>query len=280
MNESLGKRYKAIFFLFLAATLWSSGGALIKLVSWNPVALAGLRSFIAVFVLFAFIRHPRFTWSFSQMGGAMAYTMTVTLFVTATKLTTAANAILLQYTAPIYVALLGAWFLGEHPEWFDWITISVVIGGIVLFFFDRLTAGSLLGNVFAILSGLSFACLVLFLRKQKEGSPLESVILGNLLTGLVGVPFMFESMPDAMSWGIIILLGVFQLGLSYVLYAEAIKHTTALEAILISGIEPILNPIWVSLFLGESPGQWALIGGVIVLVSVTTRGVMITMRKD
>jgi len=274
------KRYRAIIFLLIAATLWSSGGLLIKLVSWNSVAIAGLRSLIAVLVLLVFFRHSRLSWSLSQIGGAVAYAVTVTLFVMATKLTTAANAILLQYTAPIYVALLGAWFLGEMTQWFDWITILVVIGGMALFFFDHLTTGNLLGNGCAILSGLSFSFLILFLRKQKNESPLGSIILGNLLTGLIGLPFMFKSMPSPMSWVGLILLGVVQLGLSYVLYSEAIKHVTALEAVLLSGIEPILNPIWVFLILGEVPGKWALVGGFIVFISVTARCVIAALRKD
>jgi drug/metabolite transporter (DMT)-like permease len=274
------KRYRAIIFLLIAATLWSSGGLLIKLVSWNPVAIAGLRSLIAVLILLVFFRHSRLSWSFYQIGGAVAYAVTVILFVVATKLTTAANAILLQYTAPVYVALLGAWFLGESTQWFDWTIIFVVIGGMVLFFLDHLTAGNLLGNGFAILSGLSFSFLILFLRKQKNESPLGSVILGNLLTGLIGLPFMFESMPSPMSWVGLILLGVVQLGLSYVLYSEAIKHVTALEAVLIPGIEPILNPIWVFLILGEVPGKWALAGGFIVFISVTARCVIAALRKD
>lgn len=276
---TMEKRYRAIIFLLVAATLWSSGGLLIKLVSWNPVAIAGLRSLIAVLVLFVFFRHSRLSWSFSQIGGAVAYSATVTLFVMATKLTTAANAILLQYTAPVYVALLGAWFLGESTQWFDWIIIFVVIGGMVLFFFDHLTTGNLLGNGCAILSGLSFSCLILFLRKQKGESPLGSIILGNIFTGLAGVPFMFESMPSPMSWVGLIFLGVVQLGLSYVLYSEAIKHVTALEAVLIPGIEPILNPIWVFLILGEAPGKWALMGGLIVFISVTARCVIAGLRK-
>ena len=274
------KRYKAIIFMLVAAILWSSGGLLIKLVSWNPVAIAGSRSFIAVVVLLLFFRGSRLTWSFSQIGGAVAYAFTVTLFVTATKLTTAANAILLQYTAPIYVAFLSIWFLGESVQWFDWVTILLVIGGMVLFFLDRLTTGNLLGNSLAILSGLGFSFLILFLRKQKDESPLGSIILGNILTGLIGLPFMFGSMPSAMSWAGIVLLGVVQLGFSYVLYSEAIKHVTAIEATLIPGIEPILNPIWVFLILGEVPGKWALVGGFIVFVSVTTRCLIAGLRKD
>jgi drug/metabolite transporter (DMT)-like permease len=274
------KKSKAILSLLLSAILWSSGGLMIKLVSWNPVAIAGLRSLIAMIVIVAYVRRPRFTWTFPQIGGAIAYAVTVTLFVIATKLTTAANAILLQYTAPVYVAFLSAWVLEERPQWFDWLTIGVVIGGMTLFFLDRLAPGSLLGNVLAILSGISFASFVLFMRKQRNESPVETVILGNLFTGLIGLPFMFGAMPDARSWIGLFFLGVIQLGLSYVLYSKAIKHVTALEAILIPGIEPILNPIWVFLILGERPGKWALIGGFIVLISVTLRSLIAIRRRE
>ncbi|TEU10276.1 MAG: DMT family transporter [Anaerolineales bacterium] len=271
VDESRGERYKAIGFLIVTAVLWSSGGLLIKWISWNPLAIAGTRSAIAALVLLVVLRRPHLTWSSAQIGGAIAYAVTVILFVLANKLTTAANAILLQYTSPIYIALFGAWFLGERATRLDWITIFVVIGGMVLFFLDDLTTGGFWGNVCAISSGVTFACLVLFMRKQKDGSPLESIFLGNILTALVGLPFMFEAMPSASSWVGLLLSGVLQLGLSHVLYAAAIKHIAALEAILIAVIEPILNPLWVLLIMGETPGPWALLGGFIVLVSVTIR---------
>jgi drug/metabolite transporter (DMT)-like permease len=272
-------RSRAIIFLLLSALLWSFGGLFIKLVTWNPVAIAGLRGFIAMFVLIVYVRHPHFTWSFPQIGGAIAYAVTVTLFVIATKLTTAANAILLQYTAPVYVAFLGSWILKERVLWFDWLIVLTVIGGMTLFFLDRLTPGNQLGNVSAILSGLGFAFFVLFMRKQKNESPLETVLLGDLFTGLIGLPFMFESMPGALSWLGLLFLGIVQLGLSYVFYSEAIRHVTALEAILIPGIEPILNPVWVFLMLGEAPGKWALMGGFVVLMSVTARSLIAVRRK-
>jgi drug/metabolite transporter (DMT)-like permease len=275
--ESRGKRHKAIGFLIATAILWSTGGLLIKMISWNPIAIAGMRSAIATFILLAALRRPHITWSSSQIGGAVAYTVTVILFVLATKLTTAANAILLQYTAPIYIALFGAWFLGERATRLDWVTIFVVIGGMVLFFLDDLTTGGFWGNVCAISSGVTFACFILLMRKQKDDSPLESVLLGNILTALVSVPFMFEAMPNASSWIGLILAGVLQLGLSHILYAAAIKHVTALEAILIPVIEPILNPLWVLLIMGEAPGPWAFLGGFIVLVSVTVRCVVATL---
>jgi drug/metabolite transporter (DMT)-like permease len=118
------------------------------------------------------------------------------------------------------------------------------------------------------------------MRKQRNESPIETVILGNLFTGIIGLPFMFGSIPDARSWVGLFVLGVIQLGLSYVLYSKAIKHVTAIEAILIPGIEPILNPIWVFLILGERPGKWALIGGFIVLISVTLRSLIAIRRRD
>ena len=273
-------RHKAILFLLLSAFLWSTGGLFIKLVSWNAVAIAGVRGFISMGVLLAYVRRPKFTWSIPQIGGAVIFALTVTLFVAATKLTTAANAILIQFTAPVYVAFLSAWFLGERTRWFDWVMIVVVVGGIVLFFLDRLTPGNLLGNVCAILSGLGFSFFVLCMRKQKNESPIETVLLGNLFTGLIGLPFMFESIPSVTSWLGLIFLGVVQLGLSYVFYSEAIKHVTALEAVLIPGIEPILNPLWVFMILGERPGKWALVGGLVVLVSVTFRSLIALRSKN
>lgn len=275
-EESRGERYKAISFLIVTAILWSTAGLLIKLISWNPLAIAGMRSAIAAIVLLAFLRRPHLTWSSAQIGGAVAYALTVILFVAANKLTTAANAILLQYTSPIYAALLGTWFLGEQTTRRDWITIFVVMGGMVLFFLDDLTTGGFWGNVCAISSGATFACLVLFMRKQKNESPLESILLGNILTALIGLPFIFQTMPSASSWIGLVFAGVIQLGISQILYSAAIKHVAALEAILIQTIEPILNPLWVLLVMGEAPGPWAFAGGFIVLASVTIRYVATT----
>lgn len=271
-------RTKALVFLVLTAVLWSFGGLLIKLVNWNPLAIAGMRSAIAALLMLFFIRKPKLTLSFGAISGALAYAATVTLFVTANKFTTAANAILLQYTAPIYVAIMSAWFLKEKVRVSDWMTIFMVLGGMVLFFLDDLKAGSLLGNILAILSGLTFAIMIICLRSQKASSPLITVFWGNVLTALIGLPFMFGSMPDGASWLGLLLLGVFQLGLSYILYTLAIKKVSALEAILIPIIEPILNPIFVLVVMGEVPGPWSLIGGMVVLVSITLRCVYSVLK--
>ena len=256
-----------------AALCWSLGGLLIKSVAWPPLAVAAGRGFIAAAFLAAFAPRFRFTWSAAQIGGAIAYASTTVLFVTANKLTTAANAILLQYTAPVWIALFGAWFLGERATRADWATIAVVFGGMALFFCDDLRLSGVTGNLVALASGVAFASMTLLLRKQKDTSAVESIFLGNLLAGVIGLPFIVQSglLPNTGSWIALGLLGTVQLGFSYLLYSRAIRHVTALEAVLIPVIEPILNPVWVLLMLGERPGPLSLLGGVIVLTAVTLR---------
>jgi len=263
---------RAVFMLVATAVLWSLGGVLIKWVDWHPVAIAGTRSLIgAVLIGIAFRRELRFTWSLDQIGAALAYAGTVVLFVIANKLTTAANAILLQYTAPIYVVLFSPWFLGERASRRDGLVLLTMMGGMVLFFLDELTLDGYLGNGIALLSGLCFAWLTLFLRRQKNGSALPSLLLGNLLAGMIGLPFMFESLPDLSGWMGLLLLGVVQLGLPYILYALALRHVMAVEGILIPMIEPVLNPVWVFLMMGETPSPWAIVGGAIILGAVIFR---------
>jgi len=264
-----GSRSKGITLLLATALLWSLGGVLIKWVSWNAMAIAGMRSAIAFPLMLIVIRREHLTFSPVQMWGAFAYAGTVILFVVATRMTTAANAILLQYMAPVYVALFSSMFLGERVTPFDWLIILAAISGVALFFMDHLTAEGMAGNGLAILSGMFFGALVLLMRKQKEAYPLGSVFLGNILTTLVCLPFMFGRMPDASSWIALALLGAIQLGLSYILYSYAIRMVAALEAIMIPVIEPILNPVWVLLVIGERPGPWAIMGGVVVILAVS-----------
>ncbi|MBC8059650.1 MAG: DMT family transporter [Clostridiaceae bacterium] len=272
------ERSRAIIFLIITAILWSLGGVLIKSIEWNPVAIAGMRSIIAAIVLLIVIKKPKLTWSFAQIGAAVAYSGTVILFVMANKITTAANAILLQYTAPIYVALFGAWFLKEKAKFFDWLIIFTVFGGMALFFLDHLNGNGVLGNIVAVGSGVCFGFFAIFMRMQKDGSPIESVLLGNILTAVIAIPFMFKSPPNTQGWIYLLIMGVVQLGIPYILYSMAIKHVTALEAILIPVIEPILNPVWVFLMIGETPGPWAILGGAIVIIAVTLRCGLATFR--
>lgn len=272
-------RFLPLLLLLLAAVLWSLAGVLIKSVHGHPMALAAGRSLIAIPVMLLCIGRPRFSFSPAQIGGAIGYALTVALFVFATRMTTAANAIFLQYTAPIYVAIIGRWYLGERALPIDWLVIAIALAGIALFFFDKLSASGLWGNVVALGSGVAFASLVLFLRKERAGSPVTSAILGNALVAVAGLPILVRTHFSATDLRLLLILGVVQLGLPYVFYTAAIKHVTALEATLVTLIEPILNPTWVMLALGERPGRWAIVGGILVLGAVLTRGAMIVRTR-
>ncbi len=265
---------RAVGQLLVAALLWSTAGVLIKGIAWPPLAVAGGRGIIAALFLLATSRGLKFTWSRVQVGAALAYVGCTVTFVVANRLTTAANAILLQYTAPVWVALAGAWFLGERPTRADWWAIAATFAGMSLFFADELRLTSIVGNLIGALSGVCFAAMAILMRKQKDSSAVESIILGNLFAFVIGLPFIATAPAlPARGWIMLLVLGVLQLGLSYRLYSRAIRHVTALEAVLIPVVEPILNPVWVLLFVGERPGPLALVGGGIVLGAVTLRAV-------
>lgn len=272
-------RRKAILLLAAAAVMWSLGGLLIKMVNANPLAISGARSAIAAIVLWIALKKPKITWSPAQIGAALFYAFMVLLFVAANKLTTAANAILLQFTSPIYVAILGAWILKEKVKLIDGVTIAVMLGGMALFFFDNLSAQGIVGNILAAASGVSFAGFTICMRLQKNGSALESVWMGNIATAVIGLPFLLQTPPDAVSWLNLGILGIVQLGIPYILYAAAIRHVSAIEAVLVSAVEPIFNPVWVLLMLGEIPGPLASVGGVVVLAAVTCRCIWSARRE-
>ncbi len=261
--------------LVIAAALWSSAGLLIKHIDWPPFAVAGGRGFFAALFLLATNRKLNFTWSRPQLLGAFCYAGCTVCFCAATKLTTAANAILLQYTAPVWVAILGWVFLRERATRLDWTTVIVVVAGMGLFLADGLAVGNLAGDGLGLLSGVFFAAMTMALRAQKDSSPLESIILGNALAFMVGLPSIATAGNlSADGWLALVVLGVVQLGISYRFYAFAIKHVTALQAVLIPVIEPLLNPLWVLIAMGEKPTALAMLGGAIVLSAITTRSLI------
>jgi drug/metabolite transporter (DMT)-like permease len=266
---------KAVGFLLLAALGWSLAGVLFKLVDWPPLAAAGGRGLVsALFLIAVSGRKLRFTWSPLQLGTAFVYAGCTVLFAIANKMTTAANAILLQYTAPVWIALFGAWLLNERATRADWLTIAASFAGMALFLYEGLQLNNLAGILVALASGIFFAAMIMLLRKQKDGSPIESIILGNLLGFVISLPVMWTAgVPSTGSIVALVVLGVVQLGIPYLLYARAIPHVTALEGALIPVIEPILNPVWVMLFIGERPSPLSLLGGVIVVGAVTWRAI-------
>lgn len=246
-----------------------------KLVDWPPLAAAGGRGLVsALFLIVVTGRRLRFTWSPLQLGTAFVYAGCTVLFAIANKMTTAANAILLQYTAPVWIALFGAWLLNERATRADWLTIAASFAGMALFLYEGLQLNNLAGILVALASGIFFAAMIMLLRKQKDGSPIESIILGNLLGFAISLPVMWTAgVPPTGSIAALVVLGVVQLGIPYLLYARAIPHVTAIEGALLPVIEPILNPVWVMLFIGERPSPLSLLGGVIVVGAVTWRAI-------
>jgi len=275
VHNKILERKNAIVLLLVAGAMWSLGGLLIKSIPWHPLAISGMRGGIAAIVIYAFSKDKKIIITFDKILAACFYTLVVTLFVISNKLTTAGNAILLQYTAPVYVALFGYMFLGEKSTFVDWVTILILLGGLTLFFLDDLSFDGYLGNAIAILSGMSFAALTITLRKQKDNNPSDSILLGNILTLIIGLPLIVSGTSfNLHSIILILILGIIQLGVPYIFYTTAIKHVTALDAIIFPVIEPILNPILVFFILGEALGPWAFLGGSLVLGSVVFRGLL------
>jgi drug/metabolite transporter (DMT)-like permease len=266
--DSVLERRRALLFLLLAAILWSTSGVLIKTLNWQPLAILSARSLFASLVFLVYMRRLPTRLNRWQLLAAGALILTQFLFITSTKLTTAANAIFLQYTAPIYVVLLGYWLLREKPSRTDYVSMFIIFLGLLFFFGDKLSTDGLYGNVLAVLSGVTSAVMMVSFRAQKDGAPEESFLIGSLVTAILGIPFILQETWTVNNWLVIAFLGVFQIGLAFIFFTRAIKHIPALEANLVGTLEPILSPVWVFLLLGESMGAYALIGGLIVLGGV------------
>ncbi|MDR3200230.1 MAG: DMT family transporter [Spirochaetales bacterium] len=276
-----GQAGRAALAVAFTAFLWSTAGLCVKVIDWNPFVIAGLRSFIAGTTMLIFLRRPVFTFSFPQVAAGVTNAMTMLLFVSSTKLTTAANAILLQYCAPILVAILGWIILKEKPRWEHWTGLALICVGICVFFLDKVGAGNRLGDFLALASGLTFALHSVFLRRQKDGSPVESIMISHALVAFASIPFIFMNPPSftLKAAGAVLFLGVFQVGIASFFFAYGIKRIPALQTMLIATLEPILNPVWVFLLIGERPSVNAIIGGIIIVVSVTFCSVISARRE-
>jgi drug/metabolite transporter (DMT)-like permease len=276
MNIPTGTR--AVAAMAATAFLWSLAGLFIKVVDWHPLTIAGVRSLIASLVILAYLKRPRFHWSPTQVAAAVANMATMVLFVSANKTTTSANAIIIQYVGPVFTAFIGAILLKERPRREHWIAFLFVAGGMVALFGDKLGGGRMLGNVLALLSGLTFSFYFVFMRMQKEGSPLESILLSHWITAGIGIAASFFLPAPRLTAAAIGVLGLVQVGVSAILFAYAIKRISAVSANLIAVIEPVFNPVWVFLVLGEAPGARALGGGAVILAAVTAASVASARR--
>jgi drug/metabolite transporter (DMT)-like permease len=272
--------------VFLCAVLWSTSGLFIKLVNWHPVVIAGSRSFLAVFFLLAVRLSARKRGAASGklrhiIAGGLAYAATMLSFVIANKLTASANAILLQYTAPVWASILGWLLIREKPHWEHWGALILVMGGLALFFREGLAGGAFLGDFIALLSGLFFGINSVFMRMQKDGNPADSMLVAHIVCAAVSVPFVFLQPPTLgpANTAAILFMGFIQIGLASLLFSFGIKRVRALEAMLIAMIEPVLNPLWVLAITGERPSASALLGGGVIVAAVLLSSV-IGKRRD
>ena len=264
---------KAILQMLACAALWSMAGIFIKLVPWSPFVIAGWRSFIAGGIAFAFLRAQKlpFVWSRHSCLAGLSLALTLTLFVVANKMTTAANAIVLQFTAPVFIVIFSALFFGKKFRTSDIVTVAVTMAGISLFFFDKLSVGHQLGNVVALGAGMAFSLYYISLGDSSEDERMSAIIIANAMVFLACLPFSFTTQPEITPAPVLflMLLGVVQLGIPYVLLAKAAEHCPPLACCLLGAVEPLLNPLWVFLLDGEAPGPRALAGGAVVIATIT-----------
>ena len=261
---------KGSLYITAAALCWSLGGVLIKSVPWSALAISGIRSLFALLVTLLFSRSFAFRFTKSNILGGLALSSTAFLFILSNQYTTAANAIVLQYSAPLFIALFSLIFQRKGISKLDGLGLFVILTGIVLFFFDDLSAGQMLGNILSILSGLCFAT-VFFVNSMPGATPMEATKIGHLISAIIGIPFAFTATgatADLGAWLAVITMGVVQLGLAYVFFSKGTRLVPPLMASLISCIEPVLNPVWVMLVIGEVPGFWAFVGMGVVIVGV------------
>ncbi len=273
----------AMLQMLLCGTLWSIAGIFIKQIPWGAMAIAGGRSLIAAatVALILKLRGERVRITRRGVLGGVFLCMTVSLFVAANKLTTSANAIALQFTGPIFILLFSALIFRQKFAGADLLAVLVTSGGIALFFLDRLNAGQLTGNFVAVAAGAASGAMYMALGRCEADERMGSMLLGHIFTALIGLPFLLfgEVEFSAPALGSLLILGVVQLGIPYMLLVRAQEHCSPLAANLLSVVEPILNPVWVFLFDGETPGLFALLGAAVVIVTVTLWSVGQTRRS-
>ena len=273
MTAGGGPRRGALL-IAAAAILWSTGGLAIKLVPLSAVGVVFWRSFVAGIFLLAVFRPSRARWRHAAPSTVIVYALMILTFVSATKMTTAANAIFLQYTGPLYVLALAPFVLKERFKPADAVAIFASLAGMSLFFVGRLAPGQLAGNLVAVMSGVFFGGTVLLLRRDTARDAIASMILGNLLAALFALPFVWRHLAlDTRGAALVLFLGVVQMGASYILFVRGLAVVPAAEASLLGMLEPMFNPVWAFLGIGERPAAWAILGGTIVLISVAARTV-------
>ena len=277
----MADRRRSVLFVFLASLCFSTGGLFIKLIPWSALAINGARNLTgsAVIGIWLLITRRRLVFSPRVLVGALSLIGVTTLFAVSNKLTTAANAIVLQFTAPVFVILLMAVLYHQKPGKLDLAVCFLVLLGVVLFFVDGLQVGNLAGNITAVLSGVCYAG-VFMMNTGEKADPASSCFIGQLTAGLVLTPLCFFetdfSLPVLAS---VSALGVVQVGAAYVLLSVGIRRTPPVTASLITGLEPVLNPLLVAAFYGESVSALSVAGSVIVFCTIMAYNVILANKE-
>ena len=280
MGNSFQRR-SSVLFVFLASVCFSTGGLFIKLIPWSALAINGARNLIgsAVIGVYLLATRHRIVLSPRVFVGALSLIGVTTLFAVANKLTTAANAIVLQFTAPVFVILLMALIYRQKPGRADLITCFLVLLGVVIFFIDGLQAGNLPGNLAAVLSGVCYAG-VFMMNTGKRTDAISSCFLGQLAAGLLFTPLCFRetdfSLPVLLP---VLALGIIQVGVAYILFSIGIRNTPPVTASLITGMEPIMNPLLVAAFYGETITALSVAGCVIVVCSILAYNLWLAKKQ-
>ena len=263
-------RVTGIMAMLGASLCFSTGGLLIKLIPWNPLAINGVRNLIASCVIGAFIliTHHKMKWNLTVLTGAISMAGVTTFYTMANKLTSAGNAIVLQYTAPVWIIILMALLFRKKPDRTEITSILIVLTGIVCFFLEGMSTGNIPGDLIALLSGVFYAG-VFMLNQFEKGDALSSMFFGQLMCGVFLSPFVLRETQFTTSvLTAVFVLGTVQVGLAYILFSIGTKYTDPVTASVINAIEPILNPILVAVFYGEILGRFSLIGAAIVISGV------------
>lgn len=264
----MSEKNRGNLYILMTALLWSTGGLLIKYIPGNAVAINGARSLIALIFFWIYKRDIKVKFNGKIMLAALCLVLTNFLYVIANKMTTAANAIVLQYTAPIFVLIWDCIYRKVLPKKHQCLVVLMAFGGMVLFFFDQLGGGQMIGNLIAICAGVCFSG-VFFINSLPESSSEDSSMIAFGLSFLISIPFLGDVWKmDGTGIVALVALGVFQVGLAYVLFAKGSKLTSPVSASLIGLLEAILNPVWVFLFYGEKVGKYALLGAMIIMIAV------------
>ena len=267
------KENRAMLEMLMCAALWSIAGIFIKLIPWNSFVISALRSFFAGLTVLVYIRIKGYKIVINRQTliPGLLLGLVYIAFVAANKLTTAANAIVLQFTDPIFIVIFSALFFGQRFKKRDFIAVICTFIGIGMFFLDQMSEGYLIGNFVAIFAGACLGGMFIAMGKAETQERFSAMLVGQAVAFIFGLPFIITTKPEFSALPVlyIIILGVLQLGIPYILYGRAAEHCPPLACSLLGALEPLLNPVWVLIFDGEKPGLFALIGGVIVIVSVT-----------